>query len=85
MAEGLFGYKLDRSDLPCPQTVLNIISEEGAVLSELQLAERIMESTNITLHTDGTSRQKKTFIGQQLTLDSGATETLSLGVRTVAT
>ena len=44
-----------------------------------------MESTNITLHTDGTSRQKKTYIGQQLTLDSGETETLSLGIRTVAT
>ena len=77
----LFNVHIPASDLPCPQTSINI-SGEGAVLASVQATEAVLNSENCTLHTDGTSRSQKKFVSQQFTLDNKVT--ITLGHRTVA-
>ena len=77
----LFDQQLQKKDLPTHQTTLNMLAE-GHVLSSIQTTGKLLQAGNATLHTDGTSRDTKKYIGQQLTLDSG--ETISLGYQTVA-
>ncbi|GFR62709.1 hypothetical protein ElyMa_003587700 [Elysia marginata] len=60
----------------------NLIVEEAYALAKLHVAECLKELSNVTLHSDGTSRQKKKFVGQQLTLDGG--RLLSVGFKGVA-
>ena len=72
----LFGQTLSDADLPCVQTVLNM-ADEGHFMSKLQIAEIVLESKDVTLHTDGTARDHNKIVGQQISLPSGAT--LSLG------
>ena len=80
VADNIFHCKF-QEQLPCAQTVLNIV-DEGLVISNLQVAEKINESKHVTLHSDGTSRDHKKVVGHQVTLDSG--ETLYLGFTQVA-
>jgi hypothetical protein len=77
----VFGHQFGDRDLPTEQTALNI-ADEGQVLSNIQVVEKLAGSTNAPLHTDGTSCEHKKFISQRFTLDSG--ETLSLGFATAA-
>ena len=72
----LFGQTLSDADLPCMQTVLNM-ADEGHFMSKLQIAKIVLESEDVTLHTDGTTRDHNKIVGQQISLPSGAT--LSLG------
>ena len=60
----------------------NRMMDRAHVLSKLQVREGISESEGWTLHGDGTSRDGKKIVGQQVTLDSG--ETLSGGFSNVA-
>ena len=60
----------------------NRMMDRAHVLSKLQVKEGISESSGWTLHGDGTSRDGKKIVGQQVTLDSG--ETLSGGFSNVA-
>lgn len=82
VAKGIFNHHFADQDLPTTQTTLNIC-DEGQVLSTIQVAEKVLESNNATLHTDATSRDHKKFVSQQITLNSG--ETLSLGFYIVPT
>ena len=75
--------KLSDADLPCVQTVLNMADEGHFILSKLQIAEIVLESKDVTLHTDGTTRDHNKTVGQQISLPSGAT--LSLGFAGVDT
>ena len=64
------------ADLPCMQTVLNM-ADEGHFMSKLQIAENVLQSKDVTLHADGTTRDDNKMVGQQINLPSGAT--LGLG------
>ena len=80
VAKNLFHKNV--GELPKRQTVTNIFSNEGTILSNIQVAEKVVESEHVTLHTDGTSKDHRKYVGQQLTLSSG--EELSLGFQLVA-
>ena len=69
VSSNIFHHEFKES-LPSTQTALNIC-DEGFVLSNMQSAEAILSSTNVTLHSDGTSRDQKKVVGHQLTVDSG--------------
>ena len=58
------------------QTVLNM-ADEGHFMSKLQIAENVLQSKDVTLHADGTTRDDNKMVGQQINLPSGAT--LGLG------
>ena len=55
----------------------------GLAISNFQVAEKVLDSDNVTLHSDGTSRDHKKVLSHQLTLDDGTT--LYLGFTPVAT
>ena len=82
VADQLFGIHFEEKDLPCTSSSLNI-ADEGHVLSKFQATEKMLATQNCTIHTDGTSRGGKKFLGFQVSLDTG--ETLSLGYQSVAT
>ncbi|KAL8572448.1 hypothetical protein ACOMHN_005594 [Nucella lapillus] len=82
VGQHLFNVDLKEEDLPKLQTSINI-ADEGHFLAKFQATETILAADNVTLHTDGTSRGAHKIVGQQITLDSGAT--LYLGLNTVAT
>lgn len=82
VAEHLFGTKISEKDLPCTSSSLNV-ADEGHFLTKFHASEKIRGAANVTLHTDGTSRQGQKIVGFQVSLDSG--ETLNLGYTTVAT
>ncbi|KAL8581755.1 hypothetical protein ACOMHN_043173 [Nucella lapillus] len=82
VGQHLFNVDLKEEDLPKLQTCINI-ADEGHFLAKFQATETILAADNVTLHTDGTSRGAHKIVGQQITLDSGAT--LYLGLNTVAT
>ena len=52
------------------------------MLAKTQATEKILSVSDCTMHTDGTSRDSRKIVGQQITLDTG--ETLSLGFTPVA-
>jgi len=81
VAENMFSRHFLNSELPCIQTAINI-ADEGQVLAKIQATEKMLSVSNCTMHTDGTSRDSKKIVGQQITLDTG--ETLSLGFNPVA-
>ena len=78
----LFDTDLDDRDLPCLQSVANIVDEAHGVATIQAAQKKLLQSGNFTLHTDGMSRGGKKIVGHQVTLDSG--EQLSLGMVTVA-
>ena len=82
VAKNMFNVDIEEKDLPCTSSVLNM-SDEGHVLSKIQAAEKILDTKNCTIHTDGTSRGGEKFLGFQVSLDTG--ETLDLGYQLVAT
>ena len=81
VARHSFGVEDKNEDLPSLQTSINICVE-GHALTKMQVAEKLLQANNFTLHTDGTSRGGKKIVGHQVSLDSG--ESLSLGFSTVA-
>lgn len=52
------------------------------MLAKIQATEKILSVSDCTMHMDGTSRDMRKIVGQQITLDTG--ETLSLGFTPVA-
>ena len=79
VSRNLFGQK---SDLPSASTAENI-SDEAHVLSKVHATEKVLNSSGVTLHTVGTSRKKRQYIGQQITLSNGSL--INLGFSEVAT
>ena len=72
VSKWLFGKKVSHKELPCSSTVLNY-TDRAHVLGKYHIAEAATSTERFDLHTDGTSRDQKHFIGKQLTLDSGYT------------
>ncbi|GFR74879.1 hypothetical protein ElyMa_000440800 [Elysia marginata] len=56
--------------------------DEGYVISQVQVMEGVLNSNNVTVHSDGTSRDHKKIVGHQLSLSNG--ETFYLGYVPVA-
>ena len=77
----MFGTTILTCDLPCPNTAANLM-EKAHVLSTFQVAESIMDASTWNLHSDGTSRDHKEIVGQQIALDTG--RILSAGFSAVA-
>ena len=81
VAHWMFGKNIQTSDLPCPNTAVNLM-DKAHVLSKFQVAESIMDASAWNLHSDGTSRDHKKIVGQQIALDTG--RILSAGFSAVA-
>ena len=79
VSRNLFGQKLN---IPSASTAENI-SDKAHVLSKVHATEKVLYSSGVTLHTDGTSRQKRQHIGQQITLSDGSL--INLGFSEVVT
>ena len=77
VAKNLFNTELGKQDLPSTQTAINV-GDEGGVLAQCQVAEKMLKSKNITLHSDGTSRGGHKLVSEQVNLDCGTSLTLGL-------
>lgn len=62
VAKHLFNTNLVQKDLPCLQTAING-ADEGHILTKFQTDEKMLAAENLTLHTDGTSRNGKKIVG----------------------
>ena len=80
VAKYLFDIDIALDDLPSERTVRRY-ADQGHVLAKLQVAEAIV-SDKFDLHVDGTTRDKKKYVGQQVTTSEGS---LSCGFTPVAT
>ena len=74
-------FESDVDSVPSASSANNMM-DRAHVLSKLQIREGINKCGGWTLHGDGTSRDGKKIVGQQVSLDSG--ETLSGGFSSVA-
>lgn len=81
VSKWLHNKDIDQSDLPSTATANNF-ADIAQVLGKYQLAEQIIQSDRWDLHGDGTSRDSKKILGQQVTLDNG--QSLSAGFSPVA-
>ena len=70
VSKWLYDKDIDKSELPSTATANNYV-DIAQVLGKYQLAEELVESDRWDLHGDGTSRDTKKIIGQQVTLDNG--------------
>ena len=70
VSKWLYDKDIDKSELPSTATANNFV-DIPQVLGKYQLAEELVESDRWDLHGDGTSRDCKKIIEQQVTLDSG--------------
>lgn len=82
VAKWIFDKDIHLSDLPSSSTAVNMM-DRAQVLAKHQVAEEILGSSRWDLHSDGTSRDTKKFMGCQVTLDSG--KSLSAGFTSIAT
>ena len=78
----LLHARVAEGDLPSERSVLRFM-DMGQVLGKMQIASALTESEHFDLHTDGTSKGGKKYVGQQVTTDDGYT--LSCGYTVVAT
>ena len=70
VAHWMFGKNILACDLLCPNTAVNLM-DKAHVLSKFQVAASIMDASAWKLHSDGTSRDHKEIVGQQIALDTG--------------
>ena len=77
----VFNTEISLEDLPKKTSVFRYVDSAHAV-AKMQLQEQ-MQKNRFDLHTDGTSRCKKSFIGQQITLENKSS--LSCGFHRVST
>ena len=68
ISKHMFNHKF--KNLPSAQCATNML-HEGFVLSNTQSAESAIAADNITLHSDGTSRDGKKIVGHQMSEDDG--------------
>ena len=79
VAKYLFDVDIPLSSLPSERTVRSY-ADQGHVLAKIQVAEAV-ESNTFDIHSDGTPRDKRKYIGYQATTSEGP---LSCGFTTVA-
>ena len=82
VSQCLFHVALEEKDLPSDRSNMRF-ADRGNVLSEMHLAETILDSNGFDLHTDGTSRDHRTYVGNQATMSTG--RVMSFGYSMVAT
>ena len=82
VAKTLFDCAIEQADLPSDRSVMRF-ADRGNVLAECHLTDTILKSDGFDLHTDGTSRDHRKYVGNQATMSSG--EVLSMGYTLVAT
>ena len=61
----LFGQNLTDDNLPSGQTCINIC-DEGNTLAKKHFVERIRKALSLTFHRDGTGRDQKKLLGNQM-------------------
>ena len=81
VSKWLYDKDIDKTELPSTATA-NTFVDIAQVLGKYQLAEELVETDRWDLHGDGTSRDSKKIVGQQVTLDNG--KSLSAGFSPVA-
>ena len=81
VAKWVFGKTIKITDLPSTSTVGNML-DRAQCLSKFQVAEGIVDGEMWDLHSDGTTRDGKKFVGTQVILDTG--RSLSTGFKPVA-
>ena len=79
VAKYLFDVDIPLSSLPSERTVRRY-ADQGHVLAKIQVAEAVVSNT-FDIHSDGTTRDKRKYIGYQVTTSEGP---LSCGFTTVA-
>ena len=77
----IYDEDIKLEDLPSLRTSLRH-ADRGAVIAQMHLAETL-QSTKYDLHTDGTGRDGRKWVGNQATLASG--DVMSMGYSTVVT
>ena len=65
-----FWDNLTKEDLPCSKTCQRI-PDKCHVLAKIQIVEGIKEVESFAFHGDGTGRDIKKILGNQLTLSTG--------------
>ena len=65
VSKWMFDKDIPHAHLPSSSTCINMM-DHAHVLSKYQIAETINQSEHVDLHSDGTSRDQKKIIGQQL-------------------
>ena len=80
MVRHIIGVNIPQSSIPSERSSLRF-ADRGHVLAKYQAAEHMMNNS-WDLHTDGTSRSHKKYVGQQITTQHGS---MSLGFNPAAT
>ncbi|XP_041362472.1 uncharacterized protein LOC121378388 [Gigantopelta aegis] len=78
----LFDRQIDIDKLLSERSTLRY-ADRGHVLAKYHIADSIMKSDRFDMHSDGTSRDHRKYIGSQATLSSG--NIFSMGYTTVCT
>ena len=76
VSKNIFNVDIMEKDLPSENTVINMV-DRAHVLAKYQVAEEMSESEQWDYHFDGTTRDNKKILGQQVTLSTG--KNLSVG------
>ena len=71
VAKHLFGIHIADKDVPSERTSLRF-ADQGHFLAKFQIAEAMVEEEHFDLHIDGTTRDHRKYIGQQITSSSGS-------------
>ena len=81
VASQLFCVDIPSSALPSERSAIRF-ADQGHCLAKIQIADAILQSTSYDIHTDGTSRDHRKYVGQQITTSAGP---LCCGFTEVAT
>ena len=79
LAKNILNVTIPDSDLPSMRSAERFV-DRGHIIGKIHVAETLLHSENWDLHTDGTSRCGKKYVGQQMTV---AGKTLSTGFTSV--
>ena len=78
----VFDVDISMSELPSERTALRF-ADQGHVLAKIQLGDEMNKAEGWDLHSDGTTKDHRKYMGHQVTLNNG--KTLSAGFIAVET
>lgn len=81
VARNLFHWEINDSEVPSERTSLRF-ADQGHYLAKYHVAETMLHSDHFDVHFDGTTRDHRKYVGQQVTTSQGS---LSCGFTEVAT
>ena len=82
VSKNIFHNEIPLTELPSERTTLRY-ADQGHVLSKIHVASKLEGCGAYDLHSDGTTKDHRKYVGHQVTLDSG--ESMSLGFTMVST